>query len=257
MKKFLAVFLMLIGIGIFGFTGSASASPSADVAMDLSFGAGSVSAGVTMVGPFISETWATVDGLPTVYNKTTGPTVGPPAYTWVANSSTSSSGPSSATASSTNLASDLNAHSIAMGNSGMIDSKVQISGYFQVAGSPLSGSNVVFTGSWTSPFIFTTAGQSAYGFTYVDVLIKNITRGGNNGEYEQSIPSQAGVTVTGSTSSTPGGTAPATLYMYGGDIGYFQATVEAKSQTVPIPGAMWLLGSGLVGLVGIRRRFQK
>ena len=26
---------------------------------------------------------------------------------------------------------------------------------------------------------------------------------------------------------------------------------------VPIPGAVWLLGSGLVGLVGIRRKFQK
>jgi len=26
---------------------------------------------------------------------------------------------------------------------------------------------------------------------------------------------------------------------------------------VPIPGAVWLLGSGLVGLVGLRRKFQK
>lgn len=27
--------------------------------------------------------------------------------------------------------------------------------------------------------------------------------------------------------------------------------------TVPIPGAIWLLGSGLIGLIGIRRKFKK
>ncbi len=27
--------------------------------------------------------------------------------------------------------------------------------------------------------------------------------------------------------------------------------------TVPIPGAVWLLGSGLLGLVGIRRKLKK
>jgi hypothetical protein len=26
---------------------------------------------------------------------------------------------------------------------------------------------------------------------------------------------------------------------------------------VPIPGAVWLLGSGLIGIVGLRRRFKK
>jgi hypothetical protein len=31
----------------------------------------------------------------------------------------------------------------------------------------------------------------------------------------------------------------------------------SKIPPVPIPGAVWLLGSGLVGLVGIRRRFRK
>jgi len=39
---------------------------------------------------------------------------------------------------------------------------------------------------------------------------------------------------------------------------YFDWTAfEAASAPVPIPAAVWLLGSGLVGLIGIRRRFRK
>ena len=32
---------------------------------------------------------------------------------------------------------------------------------------------------------------------------------------------------------------------------------EIQLQTVPIPGAVWLLGSGLMGLLGLRRIFKK
>jgi len=32
--------------------------------------------------------------------------------------------------------------------------------------------------------------------------------------------------------------------------------LQAYGQPVPIPGAVWLLGSGLIGLVGLRRRFK-
>jgi hypothetical protein len=33
--------------------------------------------------------------------------------------------------------------------------------------------------------------------------------------------------------------------------------INLSSTAVPIPGAVWLLGSGLIGLVGLRRRYKK
>jgi hypothetical protein len=35
------------------------------------------------------------------------------------------------------------------------------------------------------------------------------------------------------------------------------ARVYAKFAPVPVPAAVWLLGSGLIGLLGIRRKFKK
>lgn len=41
---------------------------------------------------------------------------------------------------------------------------------------------------------------------------------------------------------------------YGGD---YTINFTPATTPVPIPGAVWLLGSGLLGLVGLRRRFKK
>jgi hypothetical protein len=38
---------------------------------------------------------------------------------------------------------------------------------------------------------------------------------------------------------------------------FFDMMLTAEVNPVPIPGALWLLGSGLMGLIGIRRRFAK
>jgi hypothetical protein len=37
----------------------------------------------------------------------------------------------------------------------------------------------------------------------------------------------------------------------------FEMIDNVEFNSIPIPGAIWLLGSGLVGLVGLRRRFKK
>ena len=44
------------------------------------------------------------------------------------------------------------------------------------------------------------------------------------------------------------------IYATAGDNSYAVAEVEAYGQPVPIPGAVWLLGSGLFGLVVARRK---
>lgn len=41
---------------------------------------------------------------------------------------------------------------------------------------------------------------------------------------------------------------------WSGDTDYDDFNLRARADT-PIPGAVWLLGSGLIGLVGLRRRF--
>jgi hypothetical protein len=34
-------------------------------------------------------------------------------------------------------------------------------------------------------------------------------------------------------------------------------TFDFNTTNVPLPSALWLLGSGLIGIVGVRRKFKK
>jgi len=46
-------------------------------------------------------------------------------------------------------------------------------------------------------------------------------------------------------------------YAYDADLDGMSVHVILSGSRIPIPGAIWLLGSGLIGLVGFRRKFRK
>ena len=50
---------------------------------------------------------------------------------------------------------------------------------------------------------------------------------------------------------------PYTPLEIGGSSDWSNLWAVVDQHPIPIPGAVWLLGSGLVGIVGIRRKFQK
>lgn len=47
------------------------------------------------------------------------------------------------------------------------------------------------------------------------------------------------------------------IYATGGDNMYSVSELQAYGTPVPLPGALWLLGSGFIGLLGLGRRFVK
>jgi hypothetical protein len=105
-------------------------------------------------------------------------------------------------------------------------------------------------------------GETAYGWSKISLGMVNSQ---NSDDYANKSATFPAVTNGLGQSVPPAfptdqtqGTIVTSMNAYVGETIHFTATLEAKDHTtVPIPGAMWLLGSGLVGLVGIRRRFQK
>jgi len=43
---------------------------------------------------------------------------------------------------------------------------------------------------------------------------------------------------------------------WGGSPAFYLNEIDFYGNPVPIPGAIWLLGSGLIGIIGIRRKFK-
>jgi len=82
-------------------------------------------------------------------------------------------------------------------------------------------------------------GQSSGGDEYASDLALN-------GKYILSDPGKEKGTLSFQLTFYPGNTGTITLGTYS----------NASASAVPIPAAVWLLGSGLLGLVGIRRRMK-
>jgi hypothetical protein len=74
------------------------------------------------------------------------------------------------------------------------------------------------------------------------------------GPYEADVIAKFGSLANAEQAMTPGEFNVAILNLYNADGS--PAQNQLVLTPVPIPAAVWLLGSGLVGLVGIRRRFK-
>jgi len=99
--------------------------------------------------------------------------------------------------------------------------------------------------------------SSAYGFSSV---VFNMTMNGNNIESQELYKST--IKKNGQFLNVPDtvGTYNFNVTFRNGDAGtldFITYATTSASQPVPIPGAIWLLGTGLIGLVGIRRRQNK
>jgi hypothetical protein len=120
-------------------------------------------------------------------------------------------------------------------------------------------------GNWpTSPSnaTATLAGVTGIGFYYSpgDNAGGAITATVNGGvPYNLAVPTFNTIVFVGFTSDTPITSVAFTEQGYGMDIISFELGTANPPVTapVPIPAAVWLLGTGLVGLVGIRRRLKK
>jgi len=77
-------------------------------------------------------------------------------------------------------------------------------------------------------------------------------------ELEDVLANELGLDLTGWTLNHARGISADGFTIVGAGInpdGNYEAWV-ANINPIPIPGAVWLLGSGLIGIVGIRRKFK-
>jgi hypothetical protein len=121
--------------------------------------------------------------------------------------------------------------------------------YFNLAASPGTYSSAY--GNATVSFYFTTTSPN-----------RNIPPPDAQGNLQHTITQEKQVSIeteviNGASliNNTNGGTFTFDLKLYPGDKGEFSFnTLAASSATVPLPAAVWLLGSGILGLIGIRRK---
>ncbi|MEN6375595.1 MAG: VPLPA-CTERM sorting domain-containing protein [Smithella sp.] len=132
---------------------------------------------------------------------------------------------------------------------------------------PSYGLYVDLDGSSGQAGIMTTKTTFAPGSYKLEFLLAGSQRGDTNtvdismGNWTQTLTLNSSDPLTlYSYNITINTVGPLSFHNRGGDdVGAIldNVSVSASSSTVPIPAAAWLLGSGLLGLVGLRKKFNK
>jgi hypothetical protein len=115
--------------------------------------------------------------------------------------------------------------------------------------------------SWNNQSYFGAGSNITYYHTWYDPTYTLLPAGNTlSGFQVQVFSTEAPTSVPWFTASYGGSYYEGQDYIYSNQ-GYplfmvFEGTAYAQQNAVPIPGALWLFGPGLVGLAGLRRRFS-
>ena len=117
----------------------------------------------------------------------------------------------------------------------------------------LFGGNKLFITPIPENINVSAGGAGAGDWTATNESFATLNLTGSN-RFRLAISTDSGVSWSGDTSTSPAGTNVLNVTFSDGTILTVDIAVAGPPAAVPVPPAVWLFGSGLLGLVGIARR---